>query len=138
MPSLPEWMESIGTSGKDLLKDQPEAIKDYVPFQIINGMCQNMDTVMFANEMNKLPGLSKAMQYKFLLRSISKKKRFSKWAKIEVLDNQDDISLVANYYSVNMERAKIYISLLLPEDLAVIRLKSDMGGCSMPKGRKSS
>ena len=103
MPNIIDWMNAIGTSGIDLTKENEVAINDYVPFVINNGMSQSMDTVMFSNEMNKRPWLSPYMQHKFLLRSISKKKRYTKWIKADSLANKEDIESVSSS-SFNIEK----------------------------------
>ena len=65
MPTLFEWLDKINT-GKEVELNPDDPYKDYPQFQILQGLSQNMDTVLLANEMNKRPGLPKMMQYKFL------------------------------------------------------------------------
>lgn len=114
----------------------PEQYKSFSPFQINKGLSQNMDTVMFANEMNKSPWLDKKAQYAFLFNSINKKKRFSKWAKLEVLTNQSDIDEVSKFYNVSNAKATEYIKLIKPIELEYIKSRNDPGGCTIPKGKK--
>ena len=130
MPGLMEFLDSISASGKDLIKDNPEGIKEFAPFAVNNGLAQAVDTIMFANEMNKAPWLSKELQYKFLLRSVSKKKRYNKWVKVDVEENQEDIDNVANHYSVNKNRAREYLKILTVDEVAYIKSQFDMGGAS--------
>ena len=87
---LMDWLNSIGTSGSNLLVNDEDSIKDYVPFVINKGMSQSIDTVIFANEMNKVPWLDPELQYKFLLNSVSKKKRYTKWTKAEPIANEEE------------------------------------------------
>ena len=125
---LMDWLNSIGTSGEDLTEGNDNAINDYPPFIINKGMAQAIDTIMFANEMNKRPWLDEMLQYKFLLGSVSKKKRYNKWVKAEPEANQEDITMVSNYYKVNEMIASSYITLLKPDELEKIRSSFFKGG----------
>jgi hypothetical protein len=127
--TLFEFLDAINT-GKALTLDDSMAdpYKDYVPFQINNGMCQNLDTVLIANEMNKRPWLSKEMQFKFYNGAVSKKKRYGKWAKVEELANKDDVATVSEYYDVNEARALEYIRLLTPDHIAQMKVFLNKGG----------
>lgn len=136
MPSMFEFLDSINTGTKlDLTVD--EALKDYVPFQINNGLSQHLDTVLLANEMNKRPWLSKEMQFKFLSNVVTKKRRYGKWAKADVVANQADIDMISEYYSINNSRAVEYIKVLKFHELELIRQWSDKGGsATLKKGKK--
>ena len=139
MPNIIEWLDIISTGKKieDYLEEDANNFKDYVPFQINNGLSQNLDTVMLANEMNKHPLLSKEMQFAFLNKAVNKKKRYSKWAKVEKLENQEDIDQVSKYYQINSSRAQEYLKILSEGALNSIKKYNDVGGCSMPKTRNS-
>lgn len=130
-----DFLEAINT-GKEIVLDGDDSFKEYVPFQVNNGLSQHLDTVLIANEMNKLPNLSKEMQFKFLANAVSKKKRFGKWAKPEEEANKEDIETVSTYYQVNRARAREYLKILKPEQLEVMRTKNNPGGCDLPKRGK--
>lgn len=135
MPSLFDFLGAIN-EGKAIDLDGDTPFKDYVPFQINNGMCQNLDTVLIANEMNKKPWLSKEMQFKFYRGAVVKKRRYGKWAKVEEPANKEDIETVAEYYEVNLSRAAGYLKLLKPEHIAQMRVFLNKGGAEI-KGRKA-
>lgn len=135
MATLFEFLDSINT-GKGIELNPDDPYKDYVPFQINNGLSQYLDTVMLANEMNKNPWLSKEMQFKFLAGAVSKKKRFGKWAKAEEVAAQADIDAVSDYYKVNKAHASEYLKLLSPEELSQIKAKLDKGGSETLKKTK--
>jgi hypothetical protein len=137
MPNLIEWMNAIGTSGVDLTKENDTAINDYSPFAINRGMSQSMDTLMFGNEMNKNPWLSHYMQHQFLLKSISKKKRYTKWIKAEEIADKEDIEAISEYYKVNMKIAESYFSILSKDDMDTIRSMLDKGGSTTIKQVKT-
>ena len=135
MASLFDFLDAINT-GKQLdLSGEGDSYKEYVPFQINNGLSQNLDTVLFANEMNKRPWLSKEMQFKFFLGAVSKKKRYGKWAKVEAVANKEDIETVAMYYDVNEARAAEYLKLLKPEHLEYMRKANFKGGSDVKRGK---
>jgi hypothetical protein len=134
MPSLFDWLDHINT-GKAIDVGPDETYKEYVPFQINNGMSQYLDTVLLANEMNKRPWLNKEMQLKFYISAVSKKRRYGKWAKAEEPSNKEDITTVAEYYSVNERRAAEYIKLLKPEHIDQMRRFLNKGGAEAKMGR---
>lgn len=130
-------MNAIGTTGIDLTKEDETAINDYSPFSINRGMSQSMDTLMFGNEMNKNPWLSPYMQHQFLLRSISKKKRYTKWIKPTEIAEQGDIEAVGTYFNINMKAAESYFSVLSKDQVEEIKLLIDKGGSSAIKPIKT-
>lgn len=134
MPSLFEWLDKIN-SGKALELDPDNPYKDYPAFQILQGLSQNMDTVLLANEMNKRPNLSKEMQFAFLDRAVLKKKRFGKWAKVEAESNKEDVETVSEFYQVNRQRAKEYLRMIQPHELEFMRNRINKGGCAEIGGR---
>ena len=109
---LPEW------------DDQFE--KDYVPFIINRAFSFNMGTVLFANEMNISPALSKKQQFDFLYYGVPKGKRFDKWIKQTKL--HEDIEMLQNYYSINNRVAVNLASLLTDSQLSEIRKITRKGG----------
>lgn len=132
MPALFDFLKSINSNDAiDLDVENPYGA--YVPFQINNGLAQHMDTILFANEMNKYPELSKEMQYKFLLHAVPKKKRYGAWAKVEEVANKEDIETVSKFYEVNLQKAAEYLPMIGPEELEYMRKKNDPGGCDAPK-----
>jgi hypothetical protein len=138
MAGLFDWLEAINT-GKSVEIDphDPNPFKDYVPFQINNGLSQHLDTILLANEMNRKPWLSKELQFAFLKSAVTKKKRFGKWAKVEEPTNAEDIETVSQFYSVNPVRAAEYLKLLTPEQISQMRQASSKGGTDYkPRGKK--
>ena len=81
--NLSKVLESINYTKEDVL--DPNG-KDYVPFVVNKSLSYFMDTVAYANEMNKYPFRDKRMQYDYLKGSIRKRKRFSGWVKKDKSD----------------------------------------------------
>ena len=104
--NLGKVLESINYTKEDVLDPQG---KDYVPFIVNKSLSYFMDTVAYANEMNKHPFLDKRMQYDYLKGSIRKRKRFSGWVK---KDKSDIIDAIIKYYDVSYRKATEYERLL--------------------------
>ena len=121
---LKDWLNSIYFTKENLIED-PEAISSYPPYIINRCLSGHLDTVLFANEMNKYSNLDKDMQYSFFLYTLRKRKRFSPWLKKEQIE---DLDLVKKHYGYSNEKAKIAVTLLTKTQLEYIRNKHDMGG----------
>lgn len=104
--NLSKVLESINYTKEDVL--DPNG-KDYIPFIVNKSLSYFMDTVAYANEMNKHPFLDKRMQYDYLKGSIRKRKRFSGWVK---KDKSDVIDAIIKYYDVSYRKATEYERLL--------------------------
>ena len=50
---LKDWLNSINLNKKNLIDEDPSVEKEYSPFIINKCLSGHLDTVMFANEMNK-------------------------------------------------------------------------------------
>lgn len=122
---LKDWLNSINFTKDDLLEEDPSAIKKYPPFIVNKCLSGHIDSIMFANEMNKSHFLDKDMQYKFLLNSLRKKRRFSPWLKKEKIS---DLDAVKKYYRYSDEKAHQTLRILTKEQIAYIKKKMDTGG----------
>lgn len=107
-PSLFDYLSDIGTDKAYLFNE--DVNKNYVAFMINRGFGQHIDTILLANEMNKRASLSKLMHHDFLFFSIDKKKRYGKWAKATIVD-EDLIEYMKMKYNVNYNVALSYIEL---------------------------
>ena len=122
---LKDWLNSINFTKENLIEDDPEAIKSYPPYIVNRCLSGHLDTILFANEMNKYSNIDKDLQYSFLLYTLRKRKRFSPWLKKEQIENLD---LVKKHYGYSNEKAKVAVSLLTKTQIENIRNKHDMGG----------
>lgn len=120
-----EFINAINDTKKNLFED-PQANKDYSPFMINRGLSYFHDTILYANEMNRYSDIPKSWQFSFLLNTIPKKKRFSKWHKKDA--ETKAIQLVMEYFGYSSEKAKEAVSVLTKEQLAVIEEKLQKGG----------
>jgi hypothetical protein len=121
-----DFLNEINSGKKDLIREDPQNEKDYVPFMVNRGLSYFADTIMYANEMNRVSGVPKLWQHDFFLNSISKKKRFSKWHKKEA-DSQS-LQLVMEYYKYSNKRAQEVMDILSPDQLKMIEEKLYKGG----------
>ena len=121
---LKDWLNSINFTKENLIED-PDMISSYPPYIVNRCLSGHLDTVLFANEMNRYSNLDKDMQYSFFLYTLRKRKRFSPWLKKEQID---DLDLVKKHYGYSNEKAKVAVTLLTKTQLEYIRNKHDMGG----------
>ena len=92
---LGTYLTAINSSKEKLLDtDDKDWEKKYPPFIINKGLSYFPDTVIFANEMNRLHHASKHAQYSFLLNTIRSKKRFSKWLKASKIKDIDIVKTI--------------------------------------------
>ena len=122
---LKDWLNSINLTKENLLEADPTSKNSYPPYIINRCLSGHLDTVLFANEMNRYSNLDKDMQYSFFLYTLRKRKRFSPWLKKEQVD---DLDLVKKHYGYSNEKAKVAVSLLTKTQIENIRNKHDMGG----------
>lgn len=133
--NLIEWVDSISVTGKDLMPDPKVTEKEYPVFAINRGMSQSIDTIMFAAEMNKRPGVRGRMHYTFLLHSVKKRKRYAKWVK-KTDEKLADLELVKEALCLSTEKALEALTILTDEQLKDIRAKMATGG--VKNGKKGN
>jgi hypothetical protein len=122
---LKDWLNSINNTKDNLVSDDPTLIKSYPPYIINRCLSSHIDSVLFANEMNKNHHLDKDLQYSFYLNSLRKKKRFSPWIR---KDKVNDLDIVKQYYSYSNDKAMQALKILSREQLNFIKQKLDTGG----------
>lgn len=120
-----DYINAINFTKQNLFED-PQAHKDYNAWIVNKGLSYFPDTLLYANEMNRHYGIPKEWQFSFLLNSIAKKKRFSKWSKKDAIS--ESLRLVKEYYGYSNEKAKQALSVLSDEQLAMIEQKLYKGG----------
>ena len=62
-----EFTKTINETKRNLIDEDPEVEKDYIPFLVNRSLGYFMDTIMYANEMNQKNSLDHKLQYDFLL-----------------------------------------------------------------------
>ena len=127
---LKDWLNSINLSKEHLIDEDPDVEKEYPPFIINKCLSGQMDSLMYANEMNRYPNLDKRMQYDFFINSLRKRKRFSPWLRKDKIKN---IEAVRRYYGFSTEKAEQALNILSNEQLDYIYEKLNTGGSSTCK-----
>ena len=122
---LKDWLNSINFTKENLIEEDPSVIKDYPPYIVNRCLSGHLDTVMFANEMNKFPNLDKDLQYHFFLNTLRKKKRFSPWLR---KDKVTDLEIIKQYYRYSNEKALSALKILTPDQINFIKQRLDIGG----------
>ena len=122
---LKDWLNSINLSKEHLIDEDPGVEKEYPSFIINKCLSGQMDSLMYANEMNKFPQLEKRLQYDFYINSLRKRKRFSPWLRKDKIKN---IEAVRRYYGFSTEKAEQALNILSNEQLDYIYEKLNTGG----------
>ena len=119
-----DYLKAINETKEDvMLTSQDE--KKYAPFIVNRGLSFFMDTIFQVNELNRNYHLEARLQFDYLLNSVRKKKRYSKWLKPEKLQ---DLDVVKEYYGFSNEKAKDALRILSEDQLAFIKDKLNQGG----------
>ena len=119
-----EFIKAINETKEDVMVDDVSE-KKYSPFIVNRGLSFFMDTIFQVNELNRNHHLDSRLQFDYLLNSVRKKKRYSKWLKPEKLQ---DLDVVKEYYGFSNEKAKDALSTLSEDRLAFIKDKLNQGG----------
>jgi len=85
------------------------------------------DTVLLANEMNRYHHLDNHPQFSFLINTVRKRKRFSKWMKPV---KSDDLEVVKQFYGYSNEKARQALALLDDTQLTELKKRMYKGGKS--------
>ena len=120
---LKDWLNSINQTKENLLEEDPTL--KYPAFVVNKCLSGTIDSILFANEMNKSHFLDKKLQYDFYLNSLRKKKRFAPWLK---RGKVEDLDAVKKYYGYSNEKAQQAMRILTKEQIKYIKQKLDTGG----------
>lgn len=129
-------LPDINNGKKNLIRtgDMDEGEYGGKSFIINRALSMNVDTVLYANEMNQQYNLDPLLQYDYFINSIRKKKRWSKWAKAQQSVN---LELVKTYYNYNEQRAREVLELLSDTQIENIRLRLSKGGTNNESTKES-
>lgn len=119
-----DYVNSVNHTKKDIM-ETPEDETAYNAFLVNRSLSYFSDTVGFANAVNQYHHLDNRLQYQFLINTIRKRKRFSKWAKPET---HNEVDVVKEYYGYSNEKAQQALSILSPSQLQKLKEKVSKGG----------
>jgi hypothetical protein len=121
---LKDWLNSINYTKENILEDKT-LIKEYPPFIINRCLSGEIDSIMYANEMNMNYHLDNDIQYSFYLHSLRKRKRYSPWMKKQKIQ---DLEYIKKYYGYSNEKALQAMKILTKDQIKFIRSKFETGG----------
>ena len=128
-----DYLKAINETKEDIMLTSQDE-KKYASFIVNRGLSFFMDTIFQVNELNQNYHLEARLQFDYLLNSVRKKKRYSKWLKPEKLQ---DLDVVKEYYGFGNEKAKDALRILSEDQLAFIKDKLNQGGvCDGDRNRK--
>lgn len=121
-----DFLNSINDTKVNLFAQDPQNKKDYSAFMVNRGLSYFADTIMYANEMNINRDIPTEWQYDFYLTAIPKRKRFSKWAKKDKLE--ESVKLIMREYNYSESKALDVINILSEEQIKSLHDKYSTGG----------
>ena len=123
-----DFINAVSFDKKNLVRDSenPEAaVKIYNPYMTNRSLSFHISSIMDANIMNECSYLDPQLQFEYLLNSVRKEKRFSKWFKPEA---NEDLDLICQHYQCNKSRAQEILTILSAEQIEHIRSTHSTGG----------
>ena len=114
-----EYVKSINE------KKPVDHVYDYNPYLTNTAFSYSLETVMLANEMNRLHELLPEAQYDFYYNSVRRGKRFAKWYKKPA---QPHLEAVMEYYGYSERKALEALRVLTQDNIRDILSELDKGG----------
>ena len=126
MYELKDYLNAINHQKIDLMDGEDEFWERKYPAYIVNKCLSAFpECILYVNELNKMHHLDKRLQFQFLLNSIGRKKRFSKWLRSNKIKN---LEYVKEYYGYNNEKARQALDILDDEKIEHIKRIINRGG----------
>lgn len=119
------FVKAINQSKEDLFALNPDIHRLYDSFVINRSFSYFHDTIMMANEMNKNHHLDPDLQNAFLLNTIRKRKRFSKWEKPLEMES---VEVIKEYFGYSNEKARQVLPLLSVNQINELKKRVCKGG----------
>tara|TARA_R110002096_G_scaffold6583_1_gene30113 strand:- start:663 stop:1049 length:387 start_codon:yes stop_codon:yes gene_type:complete len=122
---LGDYLNSINHNKENLLRDGDEREeKSYAPYVVNRCLSYFPDTIFLVNAANSIPNIDKKFHFEYLLYSVRKRKRWSKWLKKE---ENEKIKWIKEYYGVSTKRAEEYFNILSEDQLEQIKSVTTYG-----------
>ncbi len=117
-----ELIPSLMQGKEPLLEEE----KDYNPWMVNSALSYHFDCVLYAQEMNMNYNLDKKMQHDYLFHSLRKyKRKYQTWNKKV---NNQDLSVIKEYFGYSNTKAKEALNILTTEQIGAIKLMLEKGG----------
>lgn len=130
-----DFAKSINETKEHLMNEVPDCERDYSAFMVNRCLSYYPDTLMFASEMNQRVGAPVRSQYAYFFNAISKRKRFSKWAKADP-EVAARIKTIQKTFGVSQRHAMDYDKLLPPSVVTEMQAQLD-GAAGGPQSTKA-
>jgi len=125
MPTASYFFNAVSYS-KDMEQfTEGEIQKDYTPWVVNRMVSGYRDLIMFADELNIRPNISKENQLFLYNILIPKNKRRVVWNQ---KTNNPDIEIIMRYYNITEEKAEPYLKILSPEQIHILEERINNGG----------
>jgi hypothetical protein len=119
-----DFVKSVSYDKKDIMVDAVEE-NAYAPFLINKSLSYHQDSLFMTNEMNNRSHLDNRLQYVFLLNTLRKRQRFSKWEKPYL---SKKIETIKSYYKISTLKAKEYMEVLSDKQVRELKNRMKTGG----------
>jgi len=119
-----DFLNAINDTKVNVMVDDI-AEKQYLPFMVNRGLSYFLETVLYANEMNRNYHQFERLQFDYLINSVSRKRRFSKWLKPT---ESADLLIVKEHYGYSNEKARSALTILSSEQLNELKKRTFKGG----------
>lgn len=129
------FIEAAGWNKQNPIRSGDSEESEYKPFITNRAFSYHIDSIFEANLMNSMSHLDNLCQFEFLLNSLSKRKRFSKWHKPE---ENAEVDAVMEYFGYSRSKAEQVMKLLSPDDISMIYAKLNKGGTDERRNHKKS
>jgi hypothetical protein len=119
-----DYVKAIEHTKKNMMEVE-DGERQYNKFIVNRALSHSLDTLFYANEMNRYPSLDNHMQFTFLINSVRKRQRFTQWVKPQLVEHLD---VVKQYYKYNTEKALQALSILTDDQILAIKKRLSTGG----------
>lgn len=126
MASPFDFVKSINETKENLFETRGYKENDYAKFLINRNFSYYEDTIMIANEANRmLDTVPSKAHFEFYNYLVPRRKRFSKWAKPKV---SDDVKVIQEAFDFNTSKAIDALTVLSDEILSELKEELDSKG----------
>ena len=121
-----DYLNAITYNKKDVIEDDPIIEKFYPAYQVNKTLSQNLDCILYVNEMNLRPSCDEKLQFDYLINNI--RKRFRKAEKWLTPESLTDIDCIKEYYNYSDEKARRLLNIFPADEIVMIREIVQNGG----------
>jgi hypothetical protein len=122
-----DFIKSIskGKRGPNLIAEDTENEKVYLPFITNRTMSYFVDSILISNELNRLSCLPNALQFELYRSTLRAGNRFAKFAKSKKIKNAE---IIMQEYGYSNEKALAVVDIFTDADIKALKKKHDQGG----------